>query len=80
MKLNGEKRKGEQMSKHEQPVAIRPSMPEEQPMVPLTGWGRASATSAHLASIDTVAGASRRAAWAAATATRRRTPAASPWT
>ena len=41
---------------------IAPSMPEEQTtrsdkVVPLTGWGRASSTSAHLASIDTVAGA-----------------------
>ncbi|MET1005021.1 MAG: FAD-binding oxidoreductase, partial [Propionibacteriaceae bacterium] len=36
---------------------IRPSMPEEQPMVPLHGWGRASETSAHLTSIESISGA-----------------------
>ncbi|HYP45122.1 MAG TPA: FAD-binding oxidoreductase [Propionibacteriaceae bacterium] len=38
-------------------VTITASLPEQQPMVPLTGWGRASSTQAHLTSIDNVAGA-----------------------
>jgi decaprenylphospho-beta-D-ribofuranose 2-oxidase len=38
-------------------VVITPSKPEEQPMVPLNGWGRAASTSAHLTSIETVDGA-----------------------
>ena len=42
--------------------AIKPSRPEEQPMIPqplveLHGWGRASGTMAHLAQIDSVADA-----------------------
>ena len=42
--------------------AIKPSLPEEQPIVPqplveLHGWGRASGTMAHLAQIDSVADA-----------------------
>jgi decaprenylphospho-beta-D-ribofuranose 2-oxidase len=42
--------------------AIKPSMPEEQPMIPqplveLHGWGRASGTMSHLAQIDSVADA-----------------------
>src|SRR4051794_31842913 len=42
--------------------AIKPSMPEEQPVIPqplveLHGWGRASGTMAHLAQIDSVADA-----------------------
>ena len=41
---------------------IRPSVPEQQPMIPqelveLHGWGRASGTMSHLASIDSVADA-----------------------
>ncbi|HET9871192.1 MAG TPA: FAD-binding oxidoreductase [Propionibacteriaceae bacterium] len=36
---------------------ITPSMPEEQPMVPLQGWGRASSTSAHLTQIESISGA-----------------------
>jgi decaprenylphospho-beta-D-ribofuranose 2-oxidase len=45
------------MSEPDEVRTIRPSLPEQQPMVPLNGWGRASSTSAHLAAIDTVAGA-----------------------
>jgi decaprenylphospho-beta-D-ribofuranose 2-oxidase len=41
----------------EGPLPIKPSMPEDQPMVPLHGWGRASSTRAHLAEIDSVADA-----------------------
>jgi len=42
--------------------AIKPSLPEEQPMIPqplveLHGWGRASGTMTHLAQIDSVADA-----------------------
>jgi decaprenylphospho-beta-D-ribofuranose 2-oxidase len=42
--------------------AIKPSLPEAQPMIPqplveLHGWGRASGTMAHLAQIDSVADA-----------------------
>jgi decaprenylphospho-beta-D-ribofuranose 2-oxidase len=42
--------------------AIKPSVPEEQPIIPqplveLHGWGRASGTMAHLAEIDSVADA-----------------------
>ena len=42
--------------------AIKPSMPEEQPMIPqplveLHGWGRASGPMSHLAHIDSVADA-----------------------
>jgi decaprenylphospho-beta-D-ribofuranose 2-oxidase len=42
--------------------AIKPSLPEEQPMIPqqlveLHGWGRAAGTMAHLAQIDSVADA-----------------------
>ena len=42
--------------------AIKPSVPEEQPMIPqplveLHGWGRASGTMSHLAQIDSVADA-----------------------
>src|SRR4029453_8996269 len=42
--------------------SIKPSVPEEQPMIPqplveLHGWGRASGTMAHLAQIDSVADA-----------------------
>jgi decaprenylphospho-beta-D-ribofuranose 2-oxidase len=42
--------------------AIKPSLPEEQPMIPhplveLHGWGRASGTMSHLAQIDSVADA-----------------------
>ena len=49
------------MSELEVP-AIKPSMPEEQPMIPqplveLHGWGRASGTMSHLAQIDSVADA-----------------------
>ena len=47
---------------HEAVPAIKPSLPEEQPMIPealveLHGWGRASGTMAHLAQIDSVADA-----------------------
>lgn len=38
-------------------VTMAPSLPEEQPMVPLTGWGRAGSTSARLTPIDTIPGA-----------------------
>ena len=43
-------------------LAIKPSVPEEQPMIPqplveLHGWGRASGTMSHLAQIDSVADA-----------------------
>jgi hypothetical protein len=70
--------------------AIKPSPPEEQPMIPqplveLHGWGRASPTMAHLAQIDSVADAVSalrtsdtvwcRAVSAAAMATRLKTPA-----
>ena len=42
--------------------AIKPSLPEEQPLIPqplveLHGWGRASGTMSHLAQIDSVADA-----------------------
>jgi decaprenylphospho-beta-D-ribofuranose 2-oxidase len=42
--------------------AIKPSLPEDQPMIPqplveLHGWGRAAGTMAHLAQIDSVADA-----------------------
>jgi hypothetical protein len=42
--------------------AIKPSLPEAQPMIPqplveLHGWGRASGTMTHLAQIDSVADA-----------------------
>src|SRR6187431_2130362 len=47
---------------HEAVPAIKPSLPEEQPMIPqplveLHGWGRTSGTMAHLAQIDSVADA-----------------------
>ena len=42
------------MTTSEQRVTITPSQPEEQPMVPLTGWGRAASTQAHLTSIESV--------------------------
>ncbi len=45
------------MSSQEQPVVTAPAGSEVSPMVPLTGWGRASVTSAHLATVDTVAAA-----------------------
>ncbi|MBA3529747.1 MAG: FAD-binding oxidoreductase [Propionibacteriaceae bacterium] len=38
-------------------MTIKPSLPEEQPMVPLHGWGRAASTSAHLTQIETIGGA-----------------------
>jgi decaprenylphospho-beta-D-ribofuranose 2-oxidase len=38
-------------------VQIRPSLPEEQPMVPLHGWGRTSSTTAHLTQIESISGA-----------------------
>jgi decaprenylphospho-beta-D-ribofuranose 2-oxidase len=41
----------------ERSLPIKPSMAEDQPMVPLHGWGRASSTRAHLAEIDSVADA-----------------------
>ena len=42
--------------------AIKPSLPEEQPVIPqplveLHGWGRAAGTMSHLAQIDSVADA-----------------------
>ena len=50
------------MSDPETVPAIKPSLPEEQPMIPqplveLHGWGRASGTMSHLAQIDSVADA-----------------------
>ena len=50
------------MSEPETVPAIKPSLPEEQPMIPqplveLHGWGRASGTMSHLAQIDSVADA-----------------------
>ena len=38
-------------------TAILPATPDELPMEPLRGWGRAGATSAHVAAVDTVADA-----------------------
>jgi decaprenylphospho-beta-D-ribofuranose 2-oxidase len=38
-------------------LSIKPSAPEEQPMVPLHGWGRAGSTRAHLAQIESISDA-----------------------
>src|SRR4026207_1838702 len=60
-RASSSERAGFEMSDEAVP-AIKPSLPEEQPMIPealveLHGWGRASGTMAHLAQIDSGADA-----------------------